>query len=61
MDVASLAQAKAMGVIGSILVLLSPIVSLVVLIPPLMFFADVILGIGIKAYPRSRRGVGMAN
>jgi uncharacterized membrane protein len=45
MDVASLAQAKAIGIIGSILVLLSPIIALTTLAPPLMFFADVILGI----------------
>jgi len=44
-DVASLAQAKAIGIIGSILVLLSPIIALTTLAPPLMFFADVILGI----------------
>lgn len=49
MDVASLARAKAMGVIGSILVLLSPIIALTALIPPLMFFAEVILGIGVAS------------
>jgi len=43
----SLAQAKAMGGIGSILVLLSPIIALTALVPPAMFFSDILLSIGI--------------
>jgi uncharacterized membrane protein len=44
-----LSQAKMLGGIGSILVLLSPLILLVVFIPPLTFFADVILGISIAS------------
>jgi uncharacterized membrane protein len=47
MDVASLAQAKAMGVAGSILVFLSPVVALTALVPPVMFFSDILLSIAI--------------
>lgn len=43
----SLAQAKAMGGIGSILVLLSPIIALTALVPPAMFFSDILLSIAI--------------
>jgi uncharacterized membrane protein len=45
MSAATLRQAKAMGGVGSILVLLSPLILLAVFIPPLTFFADAILGI----------------
>jgi uncharacterized membrane protein len=41
----ALSQAKILGGIGSILVLLSPFILLTALIPPLTFFADAILGI----------------
>jgi uncharacterized membrane protein len=43
----SLAQAKAMGSIGSILMLLSPIIALTALLPPAMFFSDILLSVGI--------------
>jgi uncharacterized membrane protein len=43
--VTTLSQAKILGGIGSILVLLSPLILLTIFIPPLMFFADAILGI----------------
>jgi len=49
MDVASLAQAKAMGVTGSILVFLSPVVALTALVPPVMFFGDILLSIAIMS------------
>jgi uncharacterized membrane protein len=38
-----------LGGIGSILVLLSPLILLTIFIPPLTFFADAILGIGIAS------------
>jgi uncharacterized membrane protein len=41
----SLREARAMGGVGSILVLLSPLILLTIFIPPLTFFADVILSI----------------
>jgi len=44
-----LSQAKILGGIGSILVLLSPLILLTIFIPPLMFFADAILGISIAS------------
>jgi uncharacterized membrane protein len=44
-----LSQAKMLGGIGSILVLLSPLILLVVFIPPLMFFADAMLGTSIAS------------
>jgi uncharacterized membrane protein len=47
--VTTLSQAKILGGIGSILVLLSPFISLTALIPPLTFFADAILSIGIAS------------
>jgi uncharacterized membrane protein len=43
----ALSQAKILGGIGSILVLLSPFILLTALIPPLTFIADAILSIGI--------------
>jgi hypothetical protein len=45
----ALSQAKILGGIDSILVLLSPLVSLTTLIPPLTFFVDVILSIVIAS------------
>jgi len=47
--VTTLSQAKILGGTGSILVLLSPLISLTALIPPLTFFVDVILSIGIAS------------
>jgi uncharacterized membrane protein len=47
--VTTLSQAKILGGIGSILVLLSPFISLTALVPPLTFFADAILSIGIAS------------
>jgi uncharacterized membrane protein len=44
-----LSQAKILGGIGSILVLLSPLILLTALVPPLTFFADAILGINIAS------------
>jgi uncharacterized membrane protein len=41
----SLREARAMGGVGSILVLLSPLILLTIFIPPLTFFADAILSI----------------
>jgi uncharacterized membrane protein len=43
----SLAQAKAMGSIGSILMLLCPIIALTALLPPATFFSDILLSVGI--------------
>jgi len=45
----ALSQAKILGGIGSILVLLSPLILLTIFIPPLTFFADAILGISIAS------------
>jgi len=36
-----------MGSIGSILMLLSPIIALTALLPPAMFFSDILLSVGI--------------
>jgi uncharacterized membrane protein len=47
--VTTLSQAKILGCIGSIFVLLSPLISLTIFIPPLTFFADAILSIGIAS------------
>jgi uncharacterized membrane protein len=46
---ATLRQARAIGGVGSILVLLSPFISLTALVPPLTFIADAILSIGIAS------------
>jgi uncharacterized membrane protein len=43
----ALSQAKILGGIGSILVLLSPLILLTIFIPPLVFFADAMLGTSI--------------
>jgi uncharacterized membrane protein len=45
----ALSQAKILGGIGSILVLLSPLILLTIFIPPLMFFADAMLGTSIAS------------
>jgi uncharacterized membrane protein len=47
--VTTLSQAKISGGIGSILMLLSPLISLTALIPPLTFIADAILSISIAS------------
>jgi len=45
----ALSKAKILGGIGSILVLLSPLILLTIFIPPLMFFADAMLGTSIAS------------